>query len=569
MSRPIRESLIIVASALFACGASARETSLVDGGQLLSEFQRIFAPAELPSTLRDASLGPAKCATLLIREFETQRDQLSSDEAGRINAYLAPTRGSASLQYQTEHFLIWYELTGVNAVSSVDVAPANGVPDYVESIGAWAEISWDHHVEALGLARPVPLGSKVEIAFREMSAYGYTDPLEGVARIVLHRSFEGFPANHDPEGSARGAAKVTVAHELEHACQLAMSGWTEGTWLEADAVWAEDRAFDVVDDYLNYLDSGSPVSHPDSWAWQGPGYEDCLWERSLSESFGDAVIAEFFHHRAAHRSESVMQSYDAVLRAHDSSLAAALGRLSLWSYFCGANALARPEGFSEAASYPTAPIHAQLSGIPASATGTMSGMGSRYFLASATSIEGRPQLYVTGDAGRAYALHAIVLDRHGARQVFSVPIAAGRSEITEIPVEWPNIAFITIAVAAVDAIEAPAFTSVNLDTPLAVGVLPPAGKAQLELAQNYPNPFQAGTTIAFSLSLPSSVRLDVFDATGRLVRALVNEPSLSAGQHHAFWDGIDDRGARCSPGVYALRLQSPDSIASRKIHLLR
>ena len=570
MSRPIRDpAFIIVGCVLFAYGASARETARIDGEQLLTNFQRIFAPAELPPTLRDAASGPAKCATLLIREFGAQRDQLSSDEVQRIDAYLAPARGVASLEYQTEHFHIWYELSGVNAVSPIDIAPANGVPDYVENIGAWAEISWDHHVDAMGLSQPVPLGSKVEIAFREMSAYGYTDPLEGVARIVLHRSFEGFPANRDPEGSARGAAKVTVAHELEHACQLAMSGWTEGTWLEADAVWAEDRVFDVVDDYLSFLGNGSPVSHPDAWAWNGPGYEDCLWERSLSESFGDAVISEFFHHRAAHRSESVMQSYDAVLRAHGSSLAAALGTLSVWSQFCGANAAGRPEGFSEADSYPTPPIHAQLTGVPASATSSMSGMGSRYFLASASSIEGRPQLYVTGDAGRAYALHAIVLDRDGVRRVFSVPIAEGRSEITEIPVEWPNIAFITIAVAAVDAIEAPAFTSVNLDTPVAVGVPQPEGKTRVELAQNYPNPFRSGTTISFSLSRPSSVRLDVIDAAGRLVRTITNESSLSAGQHQAFWDGVDDRGVRCAPGVYALRLQSPDEIASRKIHLLR
>src|SRR4030095_8899601 len=107
--------------------------------------------------------------------------------------------------------------------------------------------------------------------------------------------------------------------------------------------------------------------------------------------------------------------------------------------------------------------------------------------------------------------------------------------------------------------------SVNLDTPVAVGVPLPEGKARLELAQNYPNPFQSGTTISFSLSRPSSVRLDVIDATGRLVRTITSEPSLSAGQHQAFWDGVDERGVRCAPGVYALRLQSPDEIASRKI----
>jgi hypothetical protein len=567
MSRVIREPLIVVGCTLLAAGAGARESAIVDGDRLVAEFQRVFAPAE--PTLRDAASGPTKCATLLVREYGERRELLTSDEVARIEGYLAPLRAAGTLQYQTEHFLIWYELSGVNAVSSIDIAPANGVPDYVENIGAWAEISWDHHVDALGLSRPVPVGSKLEIAFREMNAYGYTDPLEGVGRIVLHRSFEGFPGNHDPEGSARGAAKVTIAHELEHACQLAMSGWTEGTWLEADAVWAEDRVFDVVDDYLNYLGSGSPVSDSADWAWHGPGYEDCLWQHSLSETYGDAIVAEFFHRRAANRGETVMQSFDAILRARGSNLASALGRLSLWSHFCGANAVGRPEGFSEANAYPTPPIHAHLPGIPAISTATISGMGTRYFLASAPAIsEGRPQLYVTGDTGREYAVHAIVLERTGAHRVFAIPVSAGRTDITDIPIEWSNIAFITIAVASVDATFAPAFTSVNLDTPLAVGV-PTLGQPVLQLAQNYPNPFRAGTTISFHLSVPSAVRLDVIDATGRLVRTITNEHTLAAGSHQVFWDGIDDRGQHCAPGVYALRLQSPQEVASRKIHLLR
>jgi flagellar hook assembly protein FlgD len=61
----------------------------------------------------------------------------------------------------------------------------------------------------------------------------------------------------------------------------------------------------------------------------------------------------------------------------------------------------------------------------------------------------------------------------------------------------------------------------------------------------------------------------VIDATGRLVRTITDERALSAGSHQVFWDGIDDRGARCAPGVYALRLQSPQETVSRKIHLLR
>ncbi|MCX5753310.1 MAG: hypothetical protein NTW97_06630, partial [Candidatus Krumholzibacteria bacterium] len=43
------------------------------------------------------------------------------------------------------------------------------------------------------------------------------------------------------------------------------------------------------------------------------------------------------------------------------------------------------------------------------------------------------------------------------------------------------------------------------------------------LAQNYPNPFNPTTRIAFGLSAPGHVSLRIYDAAGRLVRALVNE----------------------------------------------
>src|SRR5262245_7333575 len=191
MSRVIREPLIVVGCTLLAAGAGARESTIAEGDRLVAEFQRVFAPSE--PTLRDAASGPTKCATMLVREYGERRELLTSDEVASIDGYLAPLRAAGTLQYQTEHFLIRDELSGVNAVSSIDIAPANGVPDYVENIGAWAEISWDHHVDALGLSRPMPVGSRLEVAFREMNAYGYTDPLDGVGRIVLHRSFEGFP----------------------------------------------------------------------------------------------------------------------------------------------------------------------------------------------------------------------------------------------------------------------------------------------------------------------------------------------------------------------------------------
>jgi len=59
------------------------------------------------------------------------------------------------------------------------------------------------------------------------------------------------------------------------------------------------------------------------------------------------------------------------------------------------------------------------------------------------------------------------------------------------------------------------------------------------LSQSQPNPFVAErgpTAIGFALDERAHAKLCVFDATGRLVRVLVDAP-LDAGPHAVWWDG--------------------------------
>ncbi|HVO76657.1 MAG TPA: M1 family aminopeptidase [Candidatus Bathyarchaeia archaeon] len=88
------------------------------------------------------------------------------------------------------------------------------------------------------------------------------------------------------------------------------------------------------------------------------------------------------------------------------------------------------------------------------------------------------------------------------------------------------------------------------------------------LDQNFPNPFNPVTTIAFSLAGPATVSLRIYDAAGRLVRVLAAEP-LSAGRHARIWDGKDASGESVSSGIYFYRLEAGSFSATRKMVLLR
>lgn len=88
------------------------------------------------------------------------------------------------------------------------------------------------------------------------------------------------------------------------------------------------------------------------------------------------------------------------------------------------------------------------------------------------------------------------------------------------------------------------------------------------LGPNYPNPFNAGTTIRFELPVSASVHVAVFDILGRPVVTLVDE-YRSAGRHSVHWDGRDRHGRHLATGVYLCRMQTGPDQQIRPMLLLR
>ena len=107
----------------------------------------------------------------------------------------------------------------------------------------------------------------------------------------------------------------------------------------------------------------------------------------------------------------------------------------------------------------------------------------------------------------------------------------------------------------------------GLDAPTAVSGPPPAPAAPI-LVRGYPNPFNASTTITWTLSREGAIRLAVHDVRGRRTRTLVSS-RLAAGPHHVRWDGLDERGAPAASGVYLVRLRTAAESRTFKLTLLR
>ena len=84
------------------------------------------------------------------------------------------------------------------------------------------------------------------------------------------------------------------------------------------------------------------------------------------------------------------------------------------------------------------------------------------------------------------------------------------------------------------------------------------------MRQNSPNPVRGTTTFCFGLPGQQSVRLAIYDMSGRRVRDVVRG-TLPAGVHDVTWNLDAGDGTRLRSGVYVYRLEAGSFRASRKL----
>ncbi len=410
--------------------AAVRAGELSGEQAMLLEFEYGFSSESLPVDYRPARPTPLKCATDLVRTYQRERGRLSPTTVQRIDGWLAgaaSTTGDATYDSPGGRFTLTYSVAGDNAVPATDVSPADGVPDFVERVAAYCDRAWAEEVDSLGFAAP-PIGTgRYQVNFQAMNFYGYTSAVRspaGATRITLHNDFLGFPPNQDPEGGQWGCAKVTVAHELKHATQYAGSLWSEGGWTELDATWMEDVVYDGVNDYYNYLASGSPIGAPELPLDQGGygSYQDCVWQHWMSETWGLGIIQDLWRWRQVHQSETMLESYDQLLGQHGSGVTAGWPTFTAWNYATGARAAAG-FGYEEAAGYPTSQAMATVSGYPAQVSGNVAHLAARFVRCRYLGqTPGVVQIHFDGADSSQVQCTAVIVRTDGAALLERIPL---------------------------------------------------------------------------------------------------------------------------------------------------
>lgn len=279
---------------------------------------------------------------LLARPTDVPGDQLTND-------YTASIRGDA--KQCNANFCVEYDTSGQNAAD-----PVKFVPSVLEAMS----FVRNRFVNELGYRAPRSDGDwagqkgnpdgRFDIQLADIGRkgfYGYCqrDAQRTSAYCVLDNDF----ASSQFRGtSPLKSLRVTAAHEFFHAIQFEYDVNDDLWFMEGSAVWAEERAYDSANDYLQYIRSDSAITNSSIPVDQNSYgnlrvYSSMLMFEHLTQTLGVARMRE-----AWQRAEGPAYSLQA-LRAvvsERTSWPKFISRFAVWN--------SRPPGvgYAERASYP-------------------------------------------------------------------------------------------------------------------------------------------------------------------------------------------------------------------------
>jgi len=95
---------------------------------------------------------------------------------------------------------------------------------------------------------------------------------------------------------------------------------------------------------------------------------------------------------------------------------------------------------------------------------------------------------------------------------------------------------------------------------------------EFALGESYPNPFNPNATIPYELrgeGGDATVRLDILDLRGRVVRTLFTGSQVRGRNYNAVWNGRDDTGQSVASGLYMSRLSVDGNEQARMMTLVK
>ncbi len=304
---------------LLICAASAL------AGQLDDEYLQAFG--ELPgSSLQKALLylpqdqeEQAHCGTPL--KHGLQRDWSRLEPT--TQKILAKQLSAPVLLNETTYvssggrFRIHYAASGTDSPPATDLSPANGIPDWVETVAQTLEKVRTDYVNLGYKAAPTVAGAPYDVYLLNLAPqrlYGQTTSEVAQSSPGFANAYSSYMELDNDyldalyTGSTGGpytalqSLQVSVAHEYHHAIQYGYNIFFDIWFAEATSTWYEDELYDSINQLYNYVPNwffNSTLSlNTSTSTTTGGGYGRWIFNRYLAEQHGTGVITSAWNRLA-------------------------------------------------------------------------------------------------------------------------------------------------------------------------------------------------------------------------------------------------------------------------------
>ena len=271
-------------------------------------------------------------------------------------------------KFDTPHFRLHYTEVGAHAPPLEDIAPMNGVPDYVEICAEAMERSFHVQVELMGFKKPLDDfwvadnggNHKYDVYLFMFPALGFATGDWYSGRVLSTVATLGpyFAINtrlYDYFGKSESIRfiQTTSAHEFLHGIQGAYN-WFMPTWfMEASATWIESIVYDGgrIDDSDNIPDPDE-IGETDAYNYYAHQlrrwflqpdisldsrildheYGSVIWTLYMTERF-DTDIVRRFYANTTDGSYRELANFSQVFIDYGSNIAEAFKTFTVWNYF--------------------------------------------------------------------------------------------------------------------------------------------------------------------------------------------------------------------------------------------
>ena len=465
-------------------------------------------------------------------------------------------------------FRVHYDLSGSHAPDLTD-SDLNGVPDYVDSTLVYLEYAWQIIVVELGYGQPKYDGTRgglprdiIDCYLKDLypqRVYGLTNPDDsGGGAVSSYITIDNSFTENIYGTKGYDAVKITTAHEFFHVIHYTYYGGYDSVWwMEQTAVWLEDRAWDDVNDYLNYLgflyiERDLPLD----WSNSNFMYGATLFAFHIAEKYGENTLRSVWSKFRDKRNGDI-ENLNSVL---PEGLDTAISDLAVWMYFTGYRA--NEEDYFEEAGLITNTI------IPDRITPyqtTVDSLTFRHYTFKYIEISpdegfsyGDSLYFEFGNPDNGIWKNRVIF--YSSPDNYEVFKLTGDSPSLFVPRPLDKAVLVITNYSERDK----SFKYVyKIDIVSSKDVKDEPLPVPFALHQNYPNPFNNSTTIPYSIQEKSHITLKIKNIQGATVGILVDD-LLYPGSYSASFDA-----SNLSSGPYFVVLESENSRAVKKISLVK